>query len=157
LLLDLDGNILENSKYKSTSETPIHLTILRNRPDINVVIHTHSPYATVVGLTDLEFQPITSDAVMLGELPIVEWTTTGTAESGKILSEAFSEKKFFVLIRNHGLVVGGPTLEFASGITTMVEDTCKELVLCHQLGLKPRLLPVEKIEIIHGLMKKGSV
>ena len=129
LCVDLEGNILNESKYKTTSETPIHLTILRDRPDINAVIHTHPVYTTIFAVSGIEFLPLTSDAVILGSLPIVEWTRTGTPESGQVLSQAFSKGGLFAVIRNHGLVVGGPTLQFASGVTTMIEDTCKALVI----------------------------
>jgi L-fuculose-phosphate aldolase len=155
LCVDLEGNILNESKYKTTSETPIHLTILRDRLDINAVIHTHPIYTTIFGIIDIEFLPITSDAVILGELPIVEWTRTGTAESGQVLSQAFSKGGLFAVIRNHGLVVGGPTLQFASGITTMIEDTCKALVISKNMGIAPKLLSQEDIDYIH--MRRGQV
>ena len=157
LLLDLQGKILNETKNKPTSETPIHLAILRARPDVNAVVHTHPVHATTLGITDLEFLPITADAVMIGKLPIVEWTETGSQESGQIIADAIGETGSFVLIRNHGLFVCGPSLQFASGITDMIETVCKELVLCKMIGTQPSVLPPEKIAVIHELLKSHSI
>ncbi|BBB49623.1 class II aldolase/adducin family protein [Pelolinea submarina] len=155
--LDLQGNILNETKFKPTSETPIHLAILRARPDVNAVIHTHPVHATTLGVSDLDFLPITADAVIIGNLPIVEWTETGSPKSGQIIADAIGEHGNFVLIRNHGLFVCGPSLQFAAGITDMIETVCKELVLCKMMGVHPRVLPKEKIAVIHELMKSHSV
>ena len=40
-LVDLDGNVIEG-KYKPSSETPMHTAIMRARPDVRAVVHTHS-------------------------------------------------------------------------------------------------------------------
>jgi L-ribulose-5-phosphate 4-epimerase len=156
LLVDLDGRVLNETKFKASSENPIHLTLLRDRPDLNAVIHTHPPYTTIAAITGIEMQPITSDAVLLNNIPIVEWTTTGTAESGRIISEALSTKGYFVVVRNHGLFVCGPTIQFAAGITIMLEITCKQLVICKLLGGTQKLLSQDTIEVIHELLKKGG-
>ena len=48
-LVDLDGNVIEG-KYKPSSETPMHTAIMRARPDIRAVVHTHSLFATVMSM-----------------------------------------------------------------------------------------------------------
>src|SRR5690606_36707091 len=45
VVVDLDGNIVEG-KLKPSVDTATHLYIYRHRPDVNGIIHTHSPYAT---------------------------------------------------------------------------------------------------------------
>ena len=44
VLVDIDGNIL--TKGKPSSEVNMHLEIYKRRPDVNAIVHTHSPYAT---------------------------------------------------------------------------------------------------------------
>jgi len=156
LLLDLQGKVLNETKYKPTSETPIHLAFLRARPDVNAVVHTHPVYATAFGVADLEYLPITGDAAMIGKLPIVEWTQTGSAESGEIVAGALSNSNY-VLIRNHGLFVCGPHLQYASGVTDMIEAICKGLVLCKMMGVNPRVLSTEKVALIQEMMKSHLV
>src|SRR3989440_7543575 len=45
VVVNLDGDIVEG-KLKPSSDTASHLYIYRHRPDVNGVVHTHSPYAT---------------------------------------------------------------------------------------------------------------
>lgn len=156
LCIDLQGKMLEDSPYKPTSETPIHLAILRARPDVNAVVHTHPVYATAFGVADLEYLPITGDAAMVRELPIVEWTRTGSAESGEIVAGALSNSNY-VLIRNHGLFVCGPSLQYASGVTDMIEAICKGLVLCKMMGVNPRVLSAEKVALIQEMTKSHLI
>ena len=157
LCIDLQGKMREDSPYKPTSETPIHLAILRARPDVNAVVHTHPVYATAFGVSGLPFLPITSDAVIVGSLPIVEWTVTGSAESGEIIARALAGQQTYVLIRNHGLFVCGPNLPNAAGFTDMIESVCKEIVLCKMMGVNPRVLPDEKVALIQELIKSHLV
>ena len=41
VVLDLDGNVVEG-EYKPSSDTYSHVSIYRNRRDVNGVVHTHS-------------------------------------------------------------------------------------------------------------------
>jgi len=45
VIVDLDGKVVEGA-LKPSSDTASHLYIYRHRPDVNGVVHTHSPYAT---------------------------------------------------------------------------------------------------------------
>lgn len=157
LCIDLHGKMLEESSLRPTSETPIHLAIMRSRPDVNAVVHTHAVFATAFGISGIDFQPITSDAVMVGKLPIVEWTVTGSTESGEIIAAALAGHQNYVLIRNHGLFVCGASLQYAAGFTDMIESTCKGLVLCKMMGVNPKVLPPEKVAIVQELAKAHLV
>lgn len=155
LWLDMQGNNVGDCKIKASTETPIHLAVYRGRPDVQAVIHTHVPYANIYGLTNLKWLPVCAEAVMLQGLPIIEWTS-GTEESGRMVAEALGKKGFFVLIRNHGLVVGGPSLSWAAGVTDMIEVVCKELVTCKMMGVEPQLLTPALIEAIQAKSKSGE-
>jgi ribulose-5-phosphate 4-epimerase/fuculose-1-phosphate aldolase len=47
LTIDLEGNVVAG-KARRHSEVYIHSEILKARPDLNCVIHTHSPYAVAL-------------------------------------------------------------------------------------------------------------
>lgn len=47
VLMDFDGNVAENSK-KASSEKMLHVEFYKQRPDINYIIHVHSPYLSSV-------------------------------------------------------------------------------------------------------------
>src|SRR6266576_2330389 len=50
LTIDLDGNVVDGSARRH-SEVHIHSEILKARPDVHCVIHTHSPYAVALSAT----------------------------------------------------------------------------------------------------------
>ena len=45
LVTDLEGNVLEGNRHPS-SETKMHLTVYRGRPDVGAVVHAHPPVST---------------------------------------------------------------------------------------------------------------
>lgn len=49
---DLEGNVLEGS-LRPSIEVPFHTEIYRRRPDVNAIVHAHSPYTQGVVLSGL--------------------------------------------------------------------------------------------------------
>lgn len=45
VLVDLDGHVVEGN-LKPSSDLATHLEFYRNWPNVNGVVHTHSPWAT---------------------------------------------------------------------------------------------------------------
>jgi ribulose-5-phosphate 4-epimerase/fuculose-1-phosphate aldolase len=155
LVVDLNGTVVNDVKIKPSTETPIHLAIYRARPDINAVIHTHTINTTIFCLTGLDFLPITAEAVMLRGIPTINWTS-GTMDAGEQVAGAIGKKGYFVQIQNHGLVVAGPSLHWAAGITDMIETQCKMLVACKMMGITPKALPKEVAAAIISSAEHGG-
>jgi ribulose-5-phosphate 4-epimerase/fuculose-1-phosphate aldolase len=151
LIVDLQGNVLNDRKYKPTTEAPFHLGIYRARSDVNAVIHTHAMYTTILGLTDTKFIPINAEVAMLTKLPIIPWNSGVNASSPVV--EALGKKGYFVLIQNHGLVVAGPTLSWASGVTDMIEISCRILITCRMMGVEPHVIAPATVEMIRSKME----
>jgi L-fuculose-phosphate aldolase len=57
LVVDFEGNVLEGRK-RPFSELELHLAAYRVRPEVNVVLHAHPPFATAFGLVGRELSPI---------------------------------------------------------------------------------------------------
>ena len=144
--IDLDGKALDsNFAYKASSERFVHCEVFRKRPDLHAVIHTHAPLATVLGLANIPFLPISTDSAFLGELTRVPFISPGTNDLGKAVAEAMAES-FAVIMQNHGLVVGGKNLRQAADITLIVESTAKKILTSYMVGKGPLQLPPEAIE-----------
>jgi L-ribulose-5-phosphate 4-epimerase len=95
-------------------ETKLHTEIYRARPDVNAVVHTHQPLATIFG--DLErpilpMQGVMAQVVKQGAIPIYRsarkvTTTEHGAEVAKVLGE-----KEIVHLQNHGVTIAGQTVQ----------------------------------------------
>ena len=89
VVVDLDGKIVEGT-LKPSSDTASHLYIYRQRPDVNGVVHTHSPYATAFAALG---RPIPVYLTALGDefggpIPCAGFALIGGEEIGKLVVDA---------------------------------------------------------------------
>ena len=94
VVMDLDGNRIEGER-KPTIEHAMHLGIMRNRPDVNAVVHAHPIYATSFAIAGIPLtQPIMPEAVIaLGCVPIAEYGTPSTTEIPKTEISSIIQKE----------------------------------------------------------------
>lgn len=134
VVTDLFGNVVEGDRNPST-ELPVHAYILRERDDVNAIVHTHSPFATALTLVDQEVPPVMiqlAEAVG-GSVPIAPYTPGGQVRLGEVAMEAMQDKNA-VLLKNHGVIGVGPNLHRALFVATMVEDTAKVYWIAAVMG-----------------------
>jgi ribulose-5-phosphate 4-epimerase/fuculose-1-phosphate aldolase len=152
VLVDLAGQKLEG-RFKPSVEAGYHAGIMRKRPEVNAVVHTHAPYATVFGMSDMEMLPVTTEAIMISDYPNIPFHLGGTADLHAFVLEHLgggTAKGAF--LRNHGLITTGRSLREAVDYTYMVEHTCHILIVARTAGIKPSLIPPEIVERIGQYM-----
>jgi ribulose-5-phosphate 4-epimerase/fuculose-1-phosphate aldolase len=114
VMLDFDGNYLggvESPPY----EWPIHACIMRARPDVMSVCHTHSKWSALFSVLKGGLRPIHMYAKFLPVAgpPIYPASgLIGTVERGEALVKALKDSAA-VLLRAHGDAVVGASLEQA--------------------------------------------
>jgi ribulose-5-phosphate 4-epimerase/fuculose-1-phosphate aldolase len=125
LVLDLDSQIVD-SKDEGTllyRERFIHGEIYKVRPDVNAVVHSHSPTVVPFTVTRAKLRPILHNAGFLGYgAPLFEIRKCAgnatdllveTPALGKALARSLGKNAAVVLMRGHGDSVVGPTLRDA--------------------------------------------
>jgi ribulose-5-phosphate 4-epimerase/fuculose-1-phosphate aldolase len=128
----------------------LHCALYRNNPRVGAVIHSHAPKATILGLADLPFLPISTEAAFIGEIPRVPFAMPGTAELAELVGAATSNAPA-VIMQNHGLIVGGSNLRHTIDMTFIIEQTADKLIACHALGKIPPVLPDEIVATLRSL------
>ena len=113
VIVDLDGKIVEG-KLKFSSDTVSHLYIYRHRPDVNGIVHTHSPYATAFAALGKPI-PVYLTAMadeFGGPIPCGRFALIGGQELGQVVVESIGDSPA-VLLKNHGVFTVGQSAEAA--------------------------------------------
>lgn len=114
IMLDLEGHYLGGDKA-SPYEWPIHARILRARPEVMSVCHTHSKWSALFSVIKGGLRPIHMYAKFLpaGGPPIYPAAgLIGSFERGEALAATLKDSNA-VLLRAHGDAVVGTSLEQA--------------------------------------------
>lgn len=124
------GEVLNG--VKPTMENGFHLGVLRERPDVNVVLHFQSPYATAVAC----MKELPNDYNVTAEvpchvgssIPVVPYYRPGSKELADAVIAAMKEHNS-VLLRKHGQVVCGKDFDQAFERAMFFEMACRIILL----------------------------
>jgi L-fuculose-phosphate aldolase len=115
ILIGYDGNVLEGDGIRHL-EWPVHAEVLADRPEINVVAHTHPFHATLLSATEVEIGPYTNEGVWF-EDGVKHFKLTSdlvnTPALGRELAAALGGSDA-VLLKNHGVAFVGQTVKEAT-------------------------------------------
>ena len=116
---------------KPSMESTFHLGILRERPDVNVVLHFQSEYATAISCMKnkpTNFNVTAEIPCHVGsEIPVIPYYRPGSPELAKAVVEAMLEHNS-VLLTNHGQVVCGKDFNQVYERATFFEMACRIIV-----------------------------
>ncbi|MSQ11612.1 MAG: class II aldolase/adducin family protein [Dehalococcoidia bacterium] len=158
VVIDYEGEPMRGTLPPS-SETMLHVAVYQARRDVGAVIHTHSIYASACAVAGLEVPPLLDEMVVYlgGGIKVAEYGFPGTTELGAKACAALGDRKA-VLLRNHGMVGVGATLEEAMGVCRLVERAAHIFVMASLLG-SPTPLPadvVEKERALYGMRLRAE-
>ncbi|SHI86583.1 class II aldolase/adducin family protein [Propionispora hippei] len=145
VIIDGAGNTVDG-KWKASVDTKDHLYIYRQRPDIQGIIHTHSPYACSFAMLHREI-PCCSTTLaneVGGSVPVARYTPVAEAAIGPAVMEVLGDKNA-CLLANHGVIAVGHSVRHALVAAVMLEDGAKVYHLASLKG-EPVQLPPEEIE-----------
>jgi ribulose-5-phosphate 4-epimerase/fuculose-1-phosphate aldolase len=137
VMIGMDGKKIQG-EFTPSVESVYHASILKHRKNINAVVHTHAPLSIVFGLCEMEWIPITAEAIFMSNIPMIPWYLAGSNElAAAVEKEVSRTESRGAFLRNHGLITIGETLREAADATLAVEHTIKILVTCKLLGKEP--------------------
>jgi ribulose-5-phosphate 4-epimerase/fuculose-1-phosphate aldolase len=121
LVFDRDGNPVEPGPAPYL-ERFIHSEIYKARPEVNAVVHSHSPAVIPFGVTAVPLRPVYHmSGFLAGDVPVFEIRETGgeatdmlirTPALGAALARRLGSAAV-ALMRGHGDVVVAPSLKLA--------------------------------------------
>ncbi len=149
-IVDMQGHHLQGERH-ATSEIGMHLTIYRERPDVEAVVHAHPVFATAFASSGMALdQPLCSEVVMtLGTIPLAAYATTGTNEVGEALLPYLQDHDA-VLLAHHGVVTYGASLMDALMKMETVEHFAQICLVVRQLGGGATLHGKQLSDLLHA-------
>jgi ribulose-5-phosphate 4-epimerase/fuculose-1-phosphate aldolase len=138
LLLDAsDSSVMQTADAPDASAWAIHGTIHRMRPDVRVVIHAHTPYATALAtLKDPRLQPLDNNTARFWGDVGIDLGFGGiadAAEEGERLAEALGHNSC-LMMGNHGVTVTARSVALAFEKLYFFEKAAQTMVLAYSTG-----------------------
>jgi len=147
--IDLDGRRLEGSRSPS-SEWMMHCAVYRAKPEAAAVVHAHAPHATILANADLPFLPVSTEAAFFADLPRIPFLMPGTKELADAIAAALGSG-WAVLMKNHGLMVGGRSLRRAADMVEIVDRSAQVMLGCWAVGKEPPSLPEDVVRTLRAM------
>ena len=140
---DLDGKPHRGTEGPPV-EWPIHTALHRARSDALAVAHLHTPYATLFSIAKRKFKPVTLQGAIFSDgVPLYPQAQLITnPDRGKALLKSIGDKRA-VLLRGHGIVVVGQTLQEVLFSSLVLEDDAKKTLQAATLGAVGTISPEE--------------
>jgi len=140
--LKFDGTQLSEGN-RASLEYRLHAAVYKTRPKAQCVIHTHSPYATILSVIRKKIPVLMEEMIVFlgGEVNVSEFGLAHTGELCERVLKALGETNA-VLLANHGLLVCGQNMDHAVKIAELVEKMAMIYWGSLQIG-RPKMVPSE--------------
>ena len=152
VVVDLEGEPVEE-ELPPSSESALHLMAYHRRPDVGGVVHTHPIFATAAAVAAEEIPPIIDEVVIKvgGRVKVAEYAFPGTEELAEKACDAL-EDRMAVLLRHHGLMTVGPSIDEAMDNSLVVERLA-QIFFYASLLKEAKPLPPEIIKMEEELYR----
>lgn len=135
LRVDSTGKVVEGS-YPVNMAVVIHLAVHEAVPGANAIVHCHPPHVTAFSARGETIKPFDQIGCVIFESQAVYTEFTGSVydmEAARPIAAALEGNRVCIL-KNHGLLTVGKTLEAAVIDTLFTERAAKVQLLAEQFG-----------------------
>lgn len=123
-----DARLLEGPP--ATVEAAFHAGILKNRPDVNMVFHFQTPYATLLACGEpaaVNYFVIPEIPVYMGPIGQVPYLKPGSPELAEAVVEA-GKNHDMIILASHGMVTVGKDARHVIQNAVFFEFACRLIV-----------------------------
>jgi ribulose-5-phosphate 4-epimerase/fuculose-1-phosphate aldolase len=153
LTIDLAGNVVAGTARRH-SEVYIHSEVYKARPDVACVLHTHPPYAIALSASGGPLKSFSQpSALFYNSLGTYDDTINliRTPEMGARVAQALGSGRA-ALLKNHGVVVAGPSIEEVVVSALMLENAARIQMISEATGNPgPEFSPRDIAQLQHDI------
>ncbi len=149
LKVDWEGNVISGDYPYNEAGHLIHTAVLKARPDVNFVLHSHSRAGMAVSAMPCGLLPLTQHAgLVMGILATHPYgAVTDEAEECDRLAADLGDKDLMIM-HNHGLLACGRSAGEALVYHYYLEMACKAQVDIMQSGVEPLQITEPSLSIL---------
>ncbi|KAH6695885.1 class II aldolase and Adducin domain-containing protein [Leptodontidium sp. MPI-SDFR-AT-0119] len=154
IMVDLAGNVIGGARHRPLNAAGflIHAAVHKARPDVHAICHCHSLSGKAWSVFGKRLEMITQDACKFYGAAQSVYDSYGGAvfasEEGDLIAKALGSGKGCIL-RNHGLLTVGTTVDEAAFLFTSMERSCHVQLAAEAAaasGIKKILIADEEAE-----------
>ncbi|MBM3571222.1 MAG: class II aldolase/adducin family protein [Alphaproteobacteria bacterium] len=143
---DMQGRAID-SPWEASGERFIYTEIFARRPEVRAIAHFHPRMATVFSVVGRRLLPVLMLAAHIGEVPQYEKPEpVESAADGQALATALGKAKA-VLMRSHGAVTVGQSVEEVCALAVMLEESARTQYQASLIG-EPRAIETKGREAV---------
>ena len=151
LLVNHKGEVVEGNKPVNAAAFAIHSQVHRARPDVVAAAHAHSLYGKTWSTLGRLLDPLTQDACAFYKDHALFDDYTGVVldtEESKGIAATLGERKA-VILRNHGLLTVGHSVDEAAWWFITMERSCQAQLMASAAG-KPVLIDPDTASLTYS-------
>jgi len=134
IVTDMDMNLVDG-KFRPSVALNLWIGFMRARPELNAVVHTHSPYATAFSVVHQSIPVITeTQADWFGQpVPVTRYLSVEDPDFPTLPVEIMGNG-YAVLLGNHGPITVGKTLEHALERAVTLEEAARTFSIARTIN-----------------------
>ena len=165
VVVDLVGHVVEG-KWNPSSDTPTHLELYRQFPEIGGITHTHSRWATIFSQCGMDIPVLgtTHADAFYGNVPCTRKMTSAEIageyelETGKVIAELITKETINripgALVYSHGPFTWGKDAGDSVKNAIILEEIA--MMAWHTIMMKPEMKFQKELLDKHYLRKHGE-
>ncbi len=153
-IVDWNQQVIEG-ELKPSVETGMHTAVYKHRLDVNAIVHTHQPYASIFSLINQPIPALFDEQVMnLGNvIEVVKYGVSGSVDLLTNIDARLDNQCNAYILQNHGALCLGTRIEEAARNVELLEKCARVYYYALTTGKEITRLPAEMEEAIFELHK----
>ena len=141
---------------KPSTEWRFHLDLMRARPELRAIVHTHAPFSTILAIARKPIPAIHYMMAAFGgpDIRVAGYACYGTAELSTAVVAAM-EGRAGCLMANHGMLTAGPNLTRATWLAFELEALAHQYYHVLAIGGGHVLTEADLAETAKGFASYG--
>lgn len=159
VLVGPDGALAEGSGFINRAAYYIHWPLHEARPDVVSAVHCHTPYGTPFSALVTPLQPISQESCAFYADHAIfddEEVSIGSVDGGKRIAAALGDRRA-VILRNHGLLTTGSSVDSAVGLFALMERCAEVQVKSSGVAGGPKPIGAEAAGRTHDEFTDAAV